>query len=346
MEREGAAAAGFAIHTDVSAHAGGQMLADGNAQSGRAGGRRGGGTARRGNQQRRLLCFRETGTGIDDGYFRGDAIRAARDGAYVKRDRALRRVLDRVADKVMHDLRDTHRVAGDARRKSRINQHLKDETFFQRHGAENALHVFGDVAHAKRRFFEHQLSGFNFREIEHAAHGTHQRMGRRQDFDQIIQRRSRRLFAHGDVGKPDDAVQRRANLMADVGEKRALGARGGFGGLFGAREFFARPLIRRGFRGERGVVRVDARDFPPRLLHAEIVAERQFEGVTEQHAVPARHDEQQRHDGKQGRSDQGRHWPAANPQHQRGRRECEHAKGGVDAPQRRQRGHGRGADAG
>ena len=170
---EAAALARRAFDADAPAHAGGQMLADREAEAVDARCRRGSGAARGWPEQGGLLFFREPDAGVDDGDFRGDAIGIARDRSHVQRHRPVRRVFDGVADKIIQNLRHAHRIAGDTGWKSGIDRHLKLQAFFKRHCAENALHVFGDIEHAKRRFVEYQMPGFDFGKIEHAAHRAH-----------------------------------------------------------------------------------------------------------------------------------------------------------------------------
>ena len=76
------------------------------------------------------------------------------------------------------------------------------------------------------------------------------------------------MVAQRDIGKPHDAVQRRAHFVADVGEERAFCLRGRFGGLFGARQLVAGVVVTGGFGRECGVAAADTLDFLLCLAHA------------------------------------------------------------------------------
>ena len=85
------------------------------------------------------------------------------------------------------------------------------------------------VAQVERDDVDGELSGLDLREVENVVDDGQQRLAGRLDHVQILALLGAEVRAERELGHADDAVQRRANLVAHVGQKLALRAVGGFG---------------------------------------------------------------------------------------------------------------------
>ena len=85
---------------------------------------------------------------------------------------------------------------------------------------------------------ELELARFDLGVIEDLVDDRHERVGRRLDQLEIFSLLGLQRGFEGNVGQSHDGVHRRANFVADVGEKFALGAIGRLGGVLGNFEVF------------------------------------------------------------------------------------------------------------
>ena len=99
-----------------------------------------------------------------------------------------------------------------------------------------------------------QLAGFDLGNVEHVVQQLQQVLAAGADgFEEV----GPFLFvaavgaADQQLGEAEDAVERRADFVAHVGEELALGAVGGFGQLLGAVQFLRVHFDARGVAGER-----------------------------------------------------------------------------------------------
>ena len=86
------------------------------------------------------------------------------------------------------------------------------------------------VAHRERNRLQRQLPRLDLREIEDVVEHDQQRVGRRLDHRQVVALLGRQVGVEGEIGHADDAVHRRADFVAHVGQELALGAVGLLGG--------------------------------------------------------------------------------------------------------------------
>ena len=132
--------------------------------------------------------------------------------------------LERVADQVGQDLLDPRRVADDAGRHIRVDVANQLEPFLVRAQGERLERVRDRRAQRERHRFELEPPRFDLREVENVVEDRQQRVGRGPHRGQAVALIGRELAVEHQVGHADDAVHRRPDLVAHVGEKLALGA--------------------------------------------------------------------------------------------------------------------------
>ena len=74
----------------------------------------------------------------------------------------------------------------------------------------------------ERHVFEIKFAGFDLREVEDVVDNAQQRLCRIFDLGQVIALFGRQLGGECEMREADDAVHRRADFVAHVGEKFAL----------------------------------------------------------------------------------------------------------------------------
>ena len=108
-------------------------------------------------------------------------------------------------------------------------------------------YAVADTAKRKRGKFECQFVAFQMGDVEHIVDHIEQSLGRGFGNLQVLQAALVVDPPHGQRQHAEDAVHRRAQLVADVGQKSRLGVAGGFGGLLGERQV-ARALLDQAFQ--------------------------------------------------------------------------------------------------
>ena len=227
--------ADFTVDGDFSAHGFGQLLADGQAQSGTA----------EATSDRRVclhelleqpshLFFSHPDAGVLD--FKShkrstilfDHRRHDRDAAFLSK-------LDCVADEVHKNLAQASRVGlnGFGNRSADANGKVQLLLFgFDSQHVDNFCH---QLIRAAALNFQLQFSGFNLREVQNIVDQFHQM--RTTGMNRIQIRRASRfgLFQAStqNIGEAHDRIHRIANFMAHVRKEVALGFIGGVGGVFG-----------------------------------------------------------------------------------------------------------------
>ncbi len=103
-------------------------------------------------------------------------------------------------------------------------------------------HVLDHLARIEALFFEFQLAGLDFREVEDVVDDRQQRLpgvvdGLREALLLVRQRGVEQEFGHA-----EDAVHRRADLVAHVGQEARLGDAGGLGHFLGLGQRLLDPL--------------------------------------------------------------------------------------------------------
>ena len=142
---------------------------------------------------------------------------------------AVRRELQRVADQVVQHLLDARRVHQRGRGQAQVEHHLERQAALLGH----RLQQVGDVAHRLRdqRGLRVQLDAVELdaREIEQVADDGDQVLGGvAQHVQPLALQRRQRLDRH-QLRHADDAVQRRAQLVAHRGQEARLGGVGVLG---------------------------------------------------------------------------------------------------------------------
>jgi len=94
---------------------------------------------------------------------------------------------------------------------------------------EGIQRVLNAVADSKLGRFQHQLAGFDRREVQHVVQQGKQRVGGRTDCRQVLALLGGQVRLQSQFGHPDDAVHGRAEFVAGVFQKHGLGAVGRFG---------------------------------------------------------------------------------------------------------------------
>ena len=80
---------------------------------------------------------------------------------------------------------------------------------------------------------EIELARLDFREVQNVVDDGHQGIRRTLDHAQVLALLGREFGIESELRHADDAVHGRANLVAHIGEKGALGLAGGFRSLLG-----------------------------------------------------------------------------------------------------------------
>ncbi len=127
--------------------------------------------------------------------------------------------LDGVADQVGQHLLEPQRIAHQRQRRVAIDKADQLQLLGVRGRAEDGQGVLDQVAQVEGHALQHQLAGFDLREVENLVDDAQQAVGGLFDGRQVI------LLARGEiaflqqVGETQNPVERRADLVAHVGEK-------------------------------------------------------------------------------------------------------------------------------
>ena len=221
-----------AVDADFAAHLLDQALGNHQAQAGAAGlaRQRVVGLAERLEQRAHVLAGQ-----ADAGVLHADAQlhavflfffdhRAGDDGAFAGE-------LDRVADQVGQDLLEAQRVAHQRQRRVAVDQAHQLQLLGMGGGGEDGQGVLQQVPQVERDAVEHQLAGLDLREVEDLVDDAQQVVGGFFDGAQVVQLARGQLAFLQQVGEAEDAVERRADFMAHVGQELGLDA-AGLQGLF------------------------------------------------------------------------------------------------------------------
>ena len=132
--------------------------------------------------------------------------------------------LDRVAQQVDQDLPQpavvAHDVVGHVRRHA-VRQLEPLRVGGDAHAARGLRH---QLAQAERARLQLQAAGLDLREVEDAVDHREQALGGVADHQQVVALHPRQRRGQQQLGDPDDAVHRGADLVAHVGQELALGA--------------------------------------------------------------------------------------------------------------------------
>ena len=242
-EEERAAAADLAFDLKLSLHQGDELGGNRQAQPGPAE-HPGGGRVRLGEglENKALLLRRDPDAGVLDLDAEPDLFVGPPGHVDGNDDFTLVRELDGVAQEVGQDLPEPARVAdqpvGDGAR-DRIGQ--LDGLPFGQEG--DAGHGRVDrVPEVERDFLHLDLLGLDFREVENVVDDRHERIGRRLDRFHVLALVGGEIGFESQLGHAENAVHRRPDLVAHVGQEFALGPVGLAGLALGLFQF-GRPFL-------------------------------------------------------------------------------------------------------
>ena len=147
----------------------------------------------------------------------------AAEHAHTQCDAAAFGELDRIGKQVGEDLIEARGIAFQRRGQVVGDVQLQRDPLEMRRYAHDGVQPIQQFAGTECHARDQQLAGFDFREIQHIRDHSQQQLARDIDLrDQSrLFRVQRRLLEK--IGQADHRVHRRANLVAHVGEKQALG---------------------------------------------------------------------------------------------------------------------------
>src|SRR6266849_281819 len=153
-----------------------------------------------------------------------------------QQDNTLIREFDGIADKIDKHLPEPSRIADDSIRQA--VRYVADEFDFllvstQRQKTQTVSNALAETEIDRA---ELQFSGFDFRKIQDVVEDRHQRVGGSFDSSEVVALLVAELGVESEVGHSDDAVHRRADLVAHVGEEFAFRAICAFSGQLGGSE--------------------------------------------------------------------------------------------------------------
>ena len=240
LKNETRTLAGDAFYPNTAAHHFDQLLGDRETEAGAAifAGYLAIGL-REGGKNRFLVFRRNPDTRVVDRDFEAVigfpfGLRATREG---KADCAVLGEFDGVAQQVDQDLTQPHRIAEDEARCIRTQVAGEFQTFQRDARRERFQGVADQVEQIEFDFLDIQLAGFDLGEVEDVVDHPEQVVGRSFHQVELFALLTRELGFQGQVDHAHDAVHRRADFMAHVGQEFALQAVGGFGGLARSEEF-------------------------------------------------------------------------------------------------------------
>jgi hypothetical protein len=135
-----------------------------------------------------------------------------------------------VAGEVREHLPQAPGIAAHDQRHVRADPGADVEPLFRRARRKQQHDLFDQLAHVDVLLVERQLAGFDLREVEDVGDDREQRAARFVERLDELALRAHERRAEQQLGHAEDAVERRANLVTDVGEELVLGERGLFGG--------------------------------------------------------------------------------------------------------------------
>ena len=241
-DSEGAALARRTLDTDAAAHQLDEAAGDRQTEAGTAKSARGGAVfLGKGFKDGFLLVGGDADAGIAHGDLQRHLALLGCGGPQKHGNFAVGRELDGVADKIDQHLPQAAGVANHVARHLRLDRKNQLQLLFMR-AQRQGLQRFGDDAvEIEGNAFDHQLAGFDLREIKNVVDDRQQRLGQRFDDAHELPLFLGQCGIERKIGHTDDAVHRRADLVAHVGKEVALRPAGRLGSFLG--------LLHRGFGG-------------------------------------------------------------------------------------------------
>ncbi len=236
-EPEERAAPQFRLHADLAAHEVDQALADHQAETGTAVDARGRGIG--------------LGEGLEQAFGRGRgdahagvlhleqhlAVRARLAAlGHAHADVALLGELDGVADQIGQDLAQAHGIAAHGHAHRRIDLHRQRQSLVLRRLLHQAAHRIEHLAQIETDGLQFQLVRLDLGVVEDVVDDAQQLACRAVGCHHVVALVGTERRPQHDVQQGDDAVERRADLMAHGGQEFALGEHRGLGVLLGLHE--------------------------------------------------------------------------------------------------------------
>ena len=180
-------------------------------------------------EDRLLLARRYADAGIGHVETQHDAVVDRIVPPDVQRDRAPPGELDGVRQEVGEDLPQQSPVADHRVRHVGVHVVRQLDVLAVKAGRERLHQGVEALAEAERVRLDNQLAGLHLREVEDVVDDVEQRVGRLAQGVEMLALRGGQVGLGEQLGRPDDPVEGRADLVADVGEEDALGAVGPLG---------------------------------------------------------------------------------------------------------------------
>ncbi len=221
---EDAARAGLAAHQHDAAHQLGQAAADGQAQPGAAEAPRGGRVGLLERVEQMPQVFRRdadaaVGDAVD--HLRGRAVVAGLQ-AHPHVDAAGLGELDRVGQQVHQHLLRTQAVAQAALGQRGVEDQVQADRLLGGAIPQQRDRLLGQRAWRDRPLFDAQLAHLQLGEVQHVVDDAQQQPARVEDGRERVDGALVARVAQADLRQPQQAVERRADLVAHVGEELAL----------------------------------------------------------------------------------------------------------------------------
>ena len=230
IEGEGGTLARLAVQRDLPPHHGHQPLADGQAQAGTAEAAGGGGLPLRETvEDARLLLRRDANAGVLHLEAQVQQVAVARQLAPLQPHVALGGELDGVAAQVDEHLFESHRIAHQHVGQGRVGVEHQGQRFVAQRAGQDDLQLAAQVGQAERHRVQFHLAGLDLGEVQDVVDDFQQRTRRTQRLAHHVrllgrQRRLAQQLKHAHHG-----VDRRADLVAHVGQELALAHRSRIG---------------------------------------------------------------------------------------------------------------------
>jgi hypothetical protein len=179
--------------------------------------------------------------------------------------------LDRVADQIGEHLANTQRIAEQVAGHIVRGADVQPEPLLGGQLAEQIQQAAQELLHVERRVLQLQLPRVDTALVEDVVQDAEQAAAGAQQLLQIAPGHGLQRAVQGQLGEPQDAVHRRADLVAHLREEPALGQGHGLGRLLGLAQLgfgaHAGGLVVDDREQQRPVADPDERGIHPNLAH-------------------------------------------------------------------------------
>ncbi len=143
----------------------------------------------------------------------------------------MRGEFQRVRDQVVEHLAHAHRVPVPDAPGPVCDLKAEAEPLGLRHGGEGRVCARGQLGKVEGLLVELQLAGLDLRKVQQVVEDRQQRLPRSADHVQALLLGGRKRVHGHDLGHAEDPVQRRADLVAHIGQELGLHDVGGVGSV-------------------------------------------------------------------------------------------------------------------